>query len=362
MTSLPQMAITVGDPAGIGPEIAAKALADPHIRRLARFVVFGNRSLWPDKLPFECRTVNVADFADDSGSSSDSGDSDAAAADIVTVVDFPDIDARAIPVGQVSAQAGRASISYILAAIDAVKAGRLEAICTGPIHKDAIRRAGYQWPGHTELFAEKFDAPDVAMMFAGGPLRVVLVTIHLSLRQVLQAVTRRRVLDTLRLTHRALREMFGIENPVLGVCGLNPHAGEAGRFGDEESTIIAPAIDDARSEGIDARGPYPGDTIFRSAMQGQFDIVVAMYHDQGLIPIKTVAFEESVNITIGIPAIRTSVDHGTAFDIAGRDIADPSSMKSAIRMAVEMIHARRRERRDLRGNNSADDTAAGGTP
>lgn len=362
MTFLPQMAITVGDPAGIGPEIAAKALADPQIRRLARFTVFGNRSLWPDSLPFECRTVDVADFAADSGGSGGSADSDAAGDDIVTVVDFPDIDARAIPVGQVSAQAGQASISYILAAIDAVKAGRLEAICTGPIHKDAIRRAGYQWPGHTELFAEKFQAPDVAMMFAGGPFRVVLVTIHLSMRQVLQAVTRRRVLDTLRLTHRALREMFGIENPVLGVCGLNPHAGEAGRFGDEESTIIAPAIDDARREGIDARGPLPSDTIFRSAMQGQFDIVVAMYHDQGLIPIKTIAFEESVNITIGIPAIRTSVDHGTAFDIAGRDIADPSSMKSAIRMAVEMIHARRGRRGRARGNNPSDDNVAGGEP
>ena len=249
-------------------------------------------------------------------------------------------------------------ICYILAAIQAVQAGRLDAIVTGPINKEAIKLAGYPWPGHTELFAEKFAVPDVAMMFAGGPFRVVLVTIHMSMRQVLGAITRKRVLDTLTLTDRALRQLFGIARPVLGVCGLNPHAGEAGRFGDEETRIIIPALEDARRLGIDARGPFPSDTIFRAAIKGQFDIVVAMYHDQGLIPIKTIAFEDSVNVTIGIPAVRTSVDHGTAFDIAGQNIADPSSMKSAIRMAVQMTAARSQTAGDAGDAGDATTTAA----
>ena len=320
MTPVPRLAITVGDPAGIGPEIAAKALADPEIRKLAHFTVFGDRKLWPPSLPFPCTPVSLDDYANRAvTATAPAGAGDPA--NSVTLVELPDINYAAIPVGQVSAPAGQASIRYILAAIQAVQAGRLDAIVTGPINKEAIKLAGYPWPGHTELFAEKFAVPDVAMMFAGGPFRVVLVTIHMSMRQVLGAITRKRVLDTLTLTDRALRQLFGIARPVLGVCGLNPHAGEAGRFGDEETRIIIPALEDARRLGIDARGPFPSDTIFRAAIKGQFDIVVAMYHDQGLIPIKTIAFEDSVNVTIGIPAVRTSVDHGTAFDIAGQNIA-----------------------------------------
>lgn len=330
----PRIAVTVGDPAGIGPEVTAKALSMPEVRDLADFVVFGDRRLWQtaDGQPlaaFDYQTTTADEFRE--------------AAPGVTLVEFPEIDYGAIPVGAVTLAGGEASIRYILAAIDAMKAGTLDGVATGPINKQAIKKAGYPWPGHTELFAEKFGSDaGVAMMFAGGPFRVVLVTIHVSLAEVLRTLTTEKVLGTIRLADDALRRFFGLEQPRIGVCGLNPHAGEGGRFGDEESHSITPAIEQARSEGIEALGPLPADTVYRSAMRGAYDIVVAMYHDQGLIPIKTVAFEESVNITIGIPAVRTSVDHGTAFDIAGKNAADPSSMASAIRMAVEMVQASRR--------------------
>jgi len=332
MNDRPRIAITVGDPAGIGPEVTAKALADPAVRESADFVVFGDRRLWQtsDGRPlaqFDFRTISAGDFVD--------------VLPGITLVEFPDIDTSQIPLGRVTAAGGQAAVAYILAAIDGMKRGLLDGVVTGPIHKEAIKAAGYPWPGHTELFAEKFGGADVAMMFAGGPFRVVLVTIHMSLADVLRSVTVERVLTALRLANSALKRFFGIASPRVAVCGLNPHAGEGGRFGDEESRVIAPAVEQARTEGIDAAGPLPADTVYRAAMQGRYDLVVAMYHDQGLIPIKTVAFEESVNITLGIPAIRTSVDHGTAFDIAGRGVADPASMKSAIRMAVEMHRASR---------------------
>ncbi len=329
-TSLPTVAITVGDPAGIGPEVTVKALNDPAVRALARYVVFGDRRLWLDPsgrslAEFDFAALPFAQFT--------------APRDGVTLVEFPEIDYAAIPVGRATPAGGEASIRYLLAAIDAMKAGRLDAVATGPINKAAIHEAGYPWPGHTELFAEKFSSGDVAMMFAGGPFRVVLATIHMSLADVLCTLSADGILRTIRLAHGALQRYFAIGRPRIAVCGLNPHAGEGGRFGDEESRTVIPAIERARAEGIDAIGPLPADTVYRAAMKGRYDIIVAMYHDQGLIPIKTVAFEESVNITIGIPAIRTSVDHGTAFDIAGRGLADPSSMKSAITMAVRMYHA-----------------------
>ena len=342
MSDRPRLGITVGDPAGIGPEVTAKALSSPEIRSLADFVVFGYHRLWekPDGgafAEFDRRSVTADEFAALGPAQ------DLEAAPGVTLVEFPEIDYSAIPVGSVTAAGGQAGVRYILAAIQAIKNGCLDGVTTGPISKEAIKLAGHPWPGHTELFAEKFESPEVAMMFAGGPLRVVLATIHMSLADVPGSLTTERILTTVRLADRALKDLFGIAAPRLGVCGLNPHAGEGGRFGHEEGETIAPALEQARREGVRVFGPLPADTIFRAAMKGEFDIVVAMYHDQGLIPIKTVAFEESVNITIGIPAIRTSVDHGTAFDIAGRGMADPSSMKNAIRMAVRMYDAHRRK-------------------
>jgi 4-hydroxythreonine-4-phosphate dehydrogenase len=330
MSSKPTLAITVGDPAGIGPEVTAKALSDPAVRGLARFVVFGDRRFWT--------TTNGTSLAQFDFDAVPVGEFDKPASDI-TLVEFPDIDYDAIPIGTVTPAGGEASIRYILAAIDGIKAGRLDGVATGPINKVAIHQAGYPWPGHTELFAEKFGAESVAMMFAGGPFRVVLATIHMSLREMLATISAEGILSTIRLADDALRRFFGIAEPRIAVCGINCHAGEGGRFGDEDASIVAPAIAQARAEGINAMGPLPADTVFRGAIKGRSDIVVAMYHDQGLIPIKTVAFEESVNITLGIPAIRTSVDHGTAFDIAGQNVAEPDSMKSAIGMAVAMIHA-----------------------
>jgi 4-hydroxythreonine-4-phosphate dehydrogenase len=335
MTAKPRLAITVGDPAGIGPEITAKALSDPEVLALADFVVFGDRRLWQTpsseslaRFPFNPTTLDRFRAA-------------ASPTPGVTLVEFPALDYAAMPLGRVTPAAGEAAIQYLLAAIEAVQAGRLDGVVTGPISKEAIHLAGYPWPGHTELFAEKFAAPEVAMMFAGGPFRVVLVTIHMSISDVLKTLSTDRILRTLRLADAALKKFFAIKLPRLGVCGLNPHAGEGGRFGFEEREIIDPALSQAREEGLAVFGPLPADTIFRAALQGKFDIVVAMYHDQGLIPIKTIAFEDSVNITIGLPTIRTSVDHGTAFDLAGRNLADPASMKSAIRMAVRMVHAGR---------------------
>ncbi|MDP6381120.1 MAG: 4-hydroxythreonine-4-phosphate dehydrogenase PdxA, partial [Phycisphaerae bacterium] len=214
--------------------------------------------------------------------------------------------------------------------------GEIDAIVTAPIHKQAVKMAGYPWPGHTELLAEKFASPRVAMMFAGGPFRVVLATIHIPLAEVPAQLTTEGILDAIRLAEAALRRWFVAHEPRLGVLGLNPHASDGGRFGDEEARVIVPAIEQAVGQGIDAAGPLSADTAFRQAIEGRFDCLVAMYHDQALIPVKTIAFGQAVNITLGIDCIRTSVDHGTAYDIAGKGIADASSMVSAIRMAAEM--------------------------
>ena len=328
---LPRLAITLGDPAGIGPEIALKALADADVRRLARFVVFGPPLVnWMElggRVP-SCVTHDHSTHEWDGH------------IDGVELIHLgPNLEG--LPVGRPHELGGEAAVHYILAAIEAAKHGRVDGIVTGPISKEAIHKAGYPWPGHTELLAEKFGAREVAMMFAGGPFRVVLVTIHLSLAEAIRSVTPEHILRACRLGSDAIRRWFGVDVPRLGVCGLNPHAGEAGRFGHEEREIIGPAIEEANALGLCAFGPLPPDTAFNQAMKGKFDLIVAMYHDQGLIPIKTVAFEDSVNVTLGLPIVRTSVDHGTAFDIAGQGVADPTSMKAAIRMAAGMVRANR---------------------
>jgi 4-hydroxythreonine-4-phosphate dehydrogenase len=317
----------MGDPAGIGPEIVAKTLADEGVRQQARFVVFG------------CPLVDwvglggrVPSFVAHQHTAQE-WDGHIAGVELITAGG----DLAGLPLGAPSKIGGDASIQYILAAIEAAQRGHIDAIVTAPISKEAVRMAGHPWPGHTELLAEKFGATDVAMLFAGGPFRVVLVTIHMSLVNAIHAVTTERIVRIARLSHAALRRSFGIAVPRLGICGLNPHAGEAGQFGFEEREIIEPAIAQLEEEGIAAFGPLPPDTAFFQAARGKFDLIVAMYHDQGLIPIKTVAFEDSVNITLGLPTIRTSVDHGTAYDIAGRGQANPSSLMAAIRLATEML-------------------------
>ncbi|MEO6280952.1 4-hydroxythreonine-4-phosphate dehydrogenase PdxA [Roseateles sp.] len=237
-----------------------------------------------------------------------------------------------LPLGRVDARAGAAAARCIEAAVGLIQSGRALAMVTAPIHKEALHAAGSPYPGHTEMLQALAGGVPVRMMLANEELRTVLVTIHCSLREAIDRVTREAVLETLLITHAALRRM-GIAAPRIAVAGLNPHAGEGGLFGDEEIHHIAPAIADARALGLDATGPFAPDTVFMRARRGEFDVVVAMTHDHGLIPVKYLGVEQGVNVTLGLPFVRTSPDHGTAFDIAGRGIADPASLGAALAMA-----------------------------
>ncbi|HEY9460247.1 MAG TPA: 4-hydroxythreonine-4-phosphate dehydrogenase PdxA, partial [Paralcaligenes sp.] len=240
-----------------------------------------------------------------------------------------------LPIGQLSAQAGRGAYEYLCHAIDDAQAGRLRAIVTAPLNKKAMQAGGIDYPGHTEILAERTRTEHYAMMLVNEELRVILVTIHVALAEVSELITLDAELAVLRLAQKACLQA-GVARPRIAVAGLNPHAGENGRFGQEEINVIAPAIEQARAEGIDATGPWPGDTIFMRARRGEFDIVVAQYHDQGLIPVKYLGVDHGINVTIGLPFVRTSVDHGTAFDIAGQGIADPSSLKASYDLALTM--------------------------
>jgi 4-hydroxythreonine-4-phosphate dehydrogenase len=237
--------------------------------------------------------------------------------------------------GRLCAEAGRAAYESILRAVDAARAGDVDAIATAPVNKEAFRLAGLPWSGHTDLLAHLTQTPDVAMMFYSDALRVVLATVHVPLADVPRLLSASLMETTIALTARELPR-FGFERPRIAVAGLNPHAGEHGLFGSEEGASIAPAVAACRARGVDVSGPYPGDTVFVRARRGEFDVVVACYHDQGLIPVKLVAFGQAVNVTIGLPIIRTSVDHGTAFDIAGKGIADPESMIAAVLLAAQL--------------------------
>ena len=242
--------------------------------------------------------------------------------------------------GRIDARAGAACHAYIQRGIGLALAGEVAGLVTAPIHKEALRAAGCPHPGHTEMLAERSGTRDFAMMLANDELRVLLVSIHVPLQQAIAAVTPDNELRAIRLAHRACRA-FGIARPRVAVAGLNPHAGENGLFGDEDRSVIIPAIAAARAEGIDANGPWPGDTVFMRARRGEFDVVVAQYHDQGLIPVKYLGVEQGVNITVGLPFVRTSVDHGTAFDIAGTGRADHASLACALRQAAAMVQAGR---------------------
>ena len=289
--ALPKIAITVGDPAGIGPEIAAKAAADPSILSICEPIVFAP----PDD--------------------------------------------PAIKMGEVSAAAGRAAYDTIVRAVDAAKRGEVDAIATAPVNKLAFAQAGLEWKGHTDLLAHLCGTPNVAMMFHSPQLKVVLLTVHVPLKLVPSLLTLDLLDRTIRLTVEAMQH-FGTAAPRLAVAGLNPHAGENGVIGSEDDRVLKPAVDRARGRGVDIQGPIPGDTVFVRAVRGEFDCVIACYHDQALIPVKLLAFGTAVNVTIGLPIIRTSVDHGTAFDIAGQGVADPGSMIAAVKLAAEMVKAR----------------------
>lgn len=243
-----------------------------------------------------------------------------------------------LAMGQMNAAAGRGAYEYLCHAIDDAMAGRIRAIVTAPLNKKAMQLGGVDYPGHTEILAERSGTRRYGMMLANPELRILLVTIHVPLTAVPGLITFEAELDTIRLAHLACRQA-GLQHPRIAVAGLNPHAGEDGRFGREEIEVIGPAIEAARAEGLDASGPWPGDTIFMRARMGEFDIVVAQYHDQGLIPVKYLGVEQGVNVTVGLPFVRTSVDHGTAYSIAGRGIADPSSLRAAYETAMGMTAA-----------------------
>ena len=253
----------------------------------------------------------------------------------VEVLDLGSCDPAQVVVGQISPLAGRAAVQSVVRATELALAGQVEAIVTGPLNKAAMRSAGYDYMGHTELLAEVCHAPQVTTMLVTGSLRVVHVTRHVPLSGVASLITKERVLETIRLTHEGMR-LWGIRQARIGVAALNPHAGESGLLGREEIEEISPAVETARGDEIEAQGPIPADSIFFRAVRGEFDAVVVMYHDQGHIPIKTHGFAESVAVTLGLPILRTSVDHGTAFDIAGQGVADPTSMKEAIKLAVQL--------------------------
>lgn len=310
-TSFP-IAISLGDPAGIGPEIVVKALADPALA--APCLVVGDRGI----LEREARQLSLPVPA---------------AIDEVTALgaDFPR--------GRIDARGGEAAYRYVLRGARLALEGKVRALVTAPLSKEALHAAGHDYPGHTELLAELAGNASVRMMLANSQLRVVLVTIHLSLRAALDALAVEPIVQTIVLADRALRGA-GIAAPRIAVAGVNPHAGEGGLFGREEIDIVAPAIAAARARGIDASGPHAPDTVFmRARAMREFDVVVAMYHDQGLIPVKYMGIDDGVNITIGLPFVRTSPDHGTAFDIAGKGVADARSLLAAIARADELSRA-----------------------
>lgn len=333
MDQRPTIAITMGDPAGIGPEVIVKALSDPVLRHRARYIIYGMNELL--SYAADLAEFDVFWWRDQYNGRLRSYPHD------VVVVDYDQFSMLGNAVRAPSKMGGEASMRFCLDAIDAAKRGLVDAVVTAPIAKESWKLAGYHYPGHTELFAERTGARRYAMMFAGGPLKVVLATVHIPLNGLYGRLNIGAVFQPIELVHEALVNFFGIAKPRIAVAGLNPHASENGQFGDEEERIISPAILMARDQGIDATGPYPPDTVFLAARDGKFDVVVAMYHDQGLIPVKLLAFDRAVNLTIGLPIIRTSPDHGTAFDIVGRNRANPGSMRSAIELAIDLALKRR---------------------
>lgn len=290
MSSRPRIAITAGDPAGIGPEIAVRTATDPEIQSICAPVIYGPSS---------------------------------------------DEELSAFASGAVNASAGRAAYDAIVRAVDDALAGRVDAIATAPINKSAFAAAGLPWKGHTDLLAHLTGAGRVVMMFHSQPLRVALATVHIPLAEVPAAITGPLIEETIDLTASELPR-FGISSPRLAVAGLNPHAGEDGVLGGEDDRVLRPAIRRCADRGVNVTGPFPADTVFVRAMRGEFDAVIACYHDQGLIPVKMAAFGKAVNVTLGLPIIRTSVDHGTAFDIARKGRADPSSMIEAVTLAARL--------------------------
>ncbi len=332
MPILPRIGITMGDPAGIGPEIIVKALSDSDLYRRVRPVIIGDLSAVAGALKHTSgMTLREVETVSEAGEQ----------AFVLDVLPISRLAPGDLNPGVPTVEGGKAMVAAVTKAVDLALQGELEGVVTGPISKALMQRAGYAFEGHTQLLAHLTGARDVVMMLAGSRLRVVLVTIHRPLRDVAGLLTEEAVFRTTLITNQGLCSDFNMHSPRIAVAALNPHAGEQGLFGDEEERIISPAVQRARAEGVDAEGPLPADTVFYKAVSEEFDAVVCMYHDQGLIPLKLMHFADGVNITLGLPVIRTSVDHGTAYDIAGKGKADPSSLKAALRTAASMALNRR---------------------
>lgn len=324
----PLIAITMGDPCGIGPEVIARALSLPEIREICRPLVLGDRGAMERAITvtgerLKLRTVNAVP------------EEEPTSPDVIHLFSLSALTGSEMEYGKPGVAAGEAMYRYIAEAARLCVSGNAAAMATGPISKEALNRAGHHYPGHTELLAELTGAREFVMMLAGERLKVTLVTIHEALKDVPELLTYDKVLSTIRITYHDVNRYFR-RNPRLAVLALNPHCGEGGLFGDEEERIIGPAVKTAKSEGIDVAGPLSADTLFHFASQGAYDAVVCMYHDQGLIPLKLLHFDDGVNVTLGLPIIRTSVDHGTAYDLAGTGTASARSMTAAIRMATAM--------------------------
>ncbi|TSB48393.1 4-hydroxythreonine-4-phosphate dehydrogenase PdxA [Alkalicoccobacillus porphyridii] len=325
----PKIGITMGDAAGIGPEIIVKALLDEQVYQQSRPFVIGDESILQRAVQVTGANVSLHKITEVSEAQFEHG-----------TIDFIDLNLLSadLSFGQVSPEAGNAAFEYLKKTIELAKAGEIQAICTAPLNKEALQKGGHMYPGHTEILAELTETTDYSMMLSSPKLKVIHLTTHQGLLDAISSINPERTYTVLELAHRTLTKA-GFKKPRIAVCGINPHAGENGLFGNgEEEEKLIPAIEKAQAKGWDVSGPHPADTLFFRAVRGDFDIVVACYHDQGHVPIKVLGLEEGVNITVGLKGgiIRTSVDHGTAFDIAGKNIADSRSMLAAIESAVEL--------------------------
>jgi len=329
-TKKPTIAITLGDPSGIGPEIILKALKITLIQKMANFLIIREKKIikkaapaagvdWHRIISIDEKRLSTTRFKVGN----------------FYLLDLKNIRPTNFQIGQSSVLSGRAAMEYLEKAASLAQSKKIQAVVTGPISKEAINAAGYKYPGQTEFFAAKTCTKNYAMLFDSPSLKIILVTIHTPLRTVPKKISSPKILNCLRLGYNFLKKLK-IKKPKIAVAGLNPHAGEHGLLGSEEKQIIEPAIQKARKAGLPVVGPFPADVIFKKALEKKFDLVVAMYHDQGLIPLKMVAFDQAVNITLGLPFVRTSPDHGTAFDIAGKGIANPGSLIAALQLAAKL--------------------------
>jgi 4-phospho-D-threonate 3-dehydrogenase / 4-phospho-D-erythronate 3-dehydrogenase len=328
----PLIAVTMGDPAGIGPEIIARAFGEEDFRKHNRAIVVGDAGILERaaRLLDLALRANVVAEPEDAAFEPDS-------VDVISETELPED----VSFGELDARAGDAAFRYVERATHLASEGRVGAMATAPLNKEAMQLAGHKYPGHTEILAELTGTKDYAMMLVTDELKVIHVSTHVSLKEAIERARPEREFAVIRLAHESLQKL-GVESPRVAVAGLNPHAGENGLFGTEDAEHIAPAVAAAVEEGIDATGPHPPDTVMMRARKGAFDIVVVQYHDQGHIPIKLMGFDTGVNVTVGLPFFRTSVDHGTAFDIAGTGKADPASLRAAIDLARRLAGAEER--------------------